>query len=241
MKQSPPQQSLPAQQSTIPPQKPMQLPVAKELKKPKKTKLPVAKELKKAKKIEGALMTNAYRIRQLQSILDKAKNLKKGQDGWIPSKKRYKYQRRKKMLHARIRHIRDDTHYKIIKYLVENFRIVMIPKFFVKLLSQRKSRLLTKSTVSKMLAQSHSLFLKRLMDKARATACLVVIVNESYTSKTCSSCANINEQLGSKKIFKCPSPNCGVEVDRDSNGSLNICIRKLATFLDFIGANALFQ
>jgi putative transposase len=49
------------------------------------------------------------------------------------------------------------------------------------------------------------------------------IVNESYTSKTCGKCGEINNKLGSQSIFKCKT--CKIEIDRDINAARNICIK----------------
>jgi putative transposase len=48
-------------------------------------------------------------------------------------------------------------------------------------------------------------------------------VNESYTSKTCGKCGEINNKLGSQSIFKCKT--CKIEIDRDINAARNICIK----------------
>ena len=187
---------------------------------------------KNLKPLKGPLMMNAFRIRQMQSMVAKAKNLKPGDVGYLSSKQRAEYERRMRLLRARNRHIRDDAHYKIIKYLVDNLKVVFIPKLPVQEMIKRKGRRLSKVTVGKMLDWGHALFLKRLLDKAKNTACSVIIVNESYTSKTCSSCGKINELQGSKKEFNCP--RCPARMDRDANGSKNIMVRSIASFLEFI-------
>ena len=49
------------------------------------------------------------------------------------------------------------------------------------------------------------------------------LVNEYYTSKMCSNCGNIKEDLGSSKIYKCDK--CGIKIGRDINGGRGIMIR----------------
>jgi IS605 OrfB family transposase len=187
---------------------------------------------KDLKKLRGSALVNAFRIRQMQSMVDKSKNLTPSEDGYMTPKQRSNYRRRMRLLHARLRNIRDDAHHKIIKYLIDNFRVVFIPKLPVSQMTKRKGRKLAKATVAQMLDWSHALFLKRLLDKAKNSACSVIQVDESYTSKTCCSCGKINEGLGSKKEFKCPY--CLACMDRDANGSKNILVRSIASFLDFI-------
>jgi len=48
------------------------------------------------------------------------------------------------------------------------------------------------------------------------------VVNESYTSKTCSCCGSIKEQLGAAKIFTCN--NCNLTIDRDINDCRQIYV-----------------
>ena len=50
------------------------------------------------------------------------------------------------------------------------------------------------------------------------------VVDESYTSKTCTLCGKINDVKGAE-VYKCKE--CGNEVDRDVNGSRNILIKNL--------------
>jgi len=67
-----------------------------------------------------------------------------------------------------------------------------------------------------------------LIDKIKYKATLygvpVIEVDPVNTSKMCSVCGHINENLGSNRIFKCPK--CGLVMDRDLNAAINI-IRKI--------------
>jgi putative transposase len=57
-----------------------------------------------------------------------------------------------------------------------------------------------------MLTFSHYNFCKRLLDKARNYKDTnVLIVNEAYTSKTCTCCGTIHNKLGGNKTFDCRS------------------------------------
>lgn len=52
---------------------------------------------------------------------------------------------------------------------------------------------------------------------------ILYIVDESYTSKTCGRCGNLNNKLGGNKIYKCT--NCNLVIDRDINGARNILLK----------------
>ncbi len=61
---------------------------------------------------------------------------------------------------------------------------------------------------------------QRLADKAVEAGRQVVLVNPSYTSKTCSSCGELFEGLSlADRWIEC---SCGLSVDRDVNAALNI-------------------
>ena len=49
------------------------------------------------------------------------------------------------------------------------------------------------------------------------------IVDESYTSCTCTNCGNMKKNLGGDEVYRCG--NCKIEVDRDVNGARNILIK----------------
>jgi transposase len=53
----------------------------------------------------------------------------------------------------------------------------------------------------------------------------ILVVSERYTSKTCSGCASIDHNLGSKETFTCENHTCGRLFDRDWNASLNILLK----------------
>ena len=66
-------------------------------------------------------------------------------------------------------------------------------------------------------------FRQRLEYKCSAKKVEYKLVDEKYTSKICSVCGNLNETLGSSKIFNCIK--CKVIMDRDINGARGILIK----------------
>ena len=53
----------------------------------------------------------------------------------------------------------------------------------------------------------------------------LVIINEDYTTKTCSSCGMVNVNMGASETFKCP--NCKRTQVRDINAAKNIFHKSL--------------
>jgi putative transposase len=74
---------------------------------------------------------------------------------------------------------------------------------------------------------AHYKFKERLKYKALLNNCQVIDCCESYTSKTCTKCGELNN-VGSKKEYKCD--NCSCHIDRDLNGARNIFIRCLTKY-----------
>jgi len=68
-------------------------------------------------------------------------------------------------------------------------------------------------------------FKTRLEYKASVLKRKVVIMNECYTTKTCSNCGTLNNDVGSKKVFTCPI--CNLVAGRDANASKNILMKGL--------------
>jgi len=123
---------------------------------------------------------------------------------------------------TKIRNVAADLHWKTANFLCRSFETVLIPDFRTQQMSVRAGRKLHRTTVSEMQMLSHFTFRQRLIHKAKMYGTRVLVVNEAYTSKTCSGCGRINARLGSSKHFSCP---CGVECDRDLQAARGIFLR----------------
>ncbi len=148
------------------------------------------------------------KIDHLKSL--KAKNL------LSESKFKYKYYK----IQKRIENLIDDMQYKLIHYLIHNFNTIHIPKFE----TQRITSKLYKSSNRDLLCQKHYTFRTRL-EHSKLRGQNINICNESYTSKTCTNCGELNHELGSSKVFKCK--HCSMTIDRDINGARNIFLKHL--------------
>ena len=124
----------------------------------------------------------------------------------------------------RIKNLRNELHKKTVNYLVKNYDVVIIPEFNVSNMVRREKRKINSKTVRSMLTWSHYSFRQRLKHKAEEIGTKMIIQNESYTSKTCSACGNI-QNIGGRKVYKCR--RCKVVIDRDVNGARGIFLRAL--------------
>jgi len=66
---------------------------------------------------------------------------------------------------------------------------------------------------------------QRLIYKAGTLGKPVYLVPEHFTTKTCSSCGNINQYVGSSEIFTCNT--CNFIAGRDVNAAKNIKMKGL--------------
>ena len=151
----------------------------------------------------------------------------------IKGHKRHRYQKafRKRLL--KVTNRIKDCHRKIVKYLVENYDTIIIPKFHVKEMCKRDKRRIESSTVRNMLGWSHYKFRMMLISKILENKKKKVLFpSEEYTSKTCTRCGEIKRNLGSAKVYKCLK--CDLEIDRDVNGSRNILLKTLSELSEVI-------
>ena len=72
-------------------------------------------------------------------------------------------------------------------------------------------------------------FKQRLLYKSICYNKLVIMVNEAYTTKTCSCCGTINNNVGSSEIFNCT--NCNKYIGRDVNAAKNILLKGIIKHL----------
>ena len=116
----------------------------------------------------------------------------------------------------------DDLHWKSIHYLIKNYKTILIGNMSSKKIVSKTGNL---NKMSKRVCNKLKLyeFRNRLYYKCFLNGNNVKCVNESFTSKVCSNCGEIEENLGSKKIFDCKK--CKKKIDRDINGARNIYLK----------------
>lgn len=131
--------------------------------------------------------------------------------------------------HRALRRIKDkikEVHRKLALFLCENYRCILIPKFEVSRMVNRRNRKLKSKTVRQMATWSHYSFREALKTKSELFPWVKIVeVDEAYTSKTCGHCGVLNQKLGSSKTFNCN--HCGNISDRDLHAARNILLRYL--------------
>jgi len=129
---------------------------------------------------------------------------------------------KKKDMWRKIKNKIGELHWKTIHYLMLHYDHIIIPDF--KISKMLKGYKLSKQTKRMLCMYSFHSFMIKLKYKCEKNQKKLYVVDESYTSKTCTLCGKINDVKGSE-VYRCVG--CGNEVDRDVNGSRNILIKNL--------------
>jgi transposase len=145
-----------------------------------------------------------------------------------PSKRRHRLAWLKMLRKVRSRIT--DLHRRLCLYLCRTYKVILLPEFGSKRMSNRATRKFGNKTARSMLTWGHYRFREMLKAKAQTySGCTLIICEEFYTSKTCGRCGYIHHGLGSNKTFDCP--RCHYHADRDVSAARNILIRFLAIFM----------
>jgi transposase len=115
----------------------------------------------------------------------------------------------------------DNMHWKQINYLTNNYKNILIGKWSTKSIINNETSVLKRMDKRVASSLSYYKFIERLKYKCSIKNVNIKLVDEYYTSKTCSNCSIINNKLKGSKIFKC---KCGLNIDRDYNACRNILI-----------------
>lgn len=129
-------------------------------------------------------------------------------------------------LRLRIHHLVDEVHWKVIRFLLDNFKGIIIPPFNTSQMVKKQNRKISSQTVRKMLTWRHFTFRQRLITKAQEEGVEVFVMGEEWTTKTCTHCLKINHAIKGEKILKCP--HCHTTVDRDLGGARSIFTKNIS-------------
>jgi len=128
------------------------------------------------------------------------------------------------MCNKKINNCVDELHWKTIHFLTTKYNNILIGDMSIKRIISKNNNLtkLTKRIGQKLKFYK---FTKRLEFKCSIRETKMKIINEKYTSKMCSNCGNIKNDLGSSKTYNCDK--CKIKIDRDINGSRGILLKGL--------------
>jgi putative transposase len=168
------------------------------------------------------LVPIALKIRRLIGLRQKLINTKKTDCIWYQQRMRGLNKSLDK-LRAKRKDLINELHKYCVWFLVTNYDVILIPKFETSNMVRKGGRRISRGIVARMLDLSHYKFQCMLRWMATKYGKLVVTVNESYTSKTCSWNGKIVDNLrGSSTIS-----DGNILVNRDHNGARGILLRAL--------------
>ena len=127
-------------------------------------------------------------------------------------------------MRVRITNLINELHHQAARFLVDNFDLILLPTFETSDMVQRGKRKIRSKSVRSMLTLAHYRFQQFLIWKAGETGKQVLLVNEAYTSKTCSWNGEIVAKLGGQRWIQSSD---GFRVERDINGARGIFLRAL--------------
>jgi putative transposase len=157
----------------------------------------------------------------IENISKRLKKLKeKGNN--IPIKIKKKNEAR---IEKKIKNQIDDLHWKTIKYLTQKYDNILLGDMSAKSIISKNNKVLHGMIKDICERIRFFQFRQRLEYKCEIENINFLMVNEYYTSKTCSNCGNYNEKLGGNKIYDCKK--CKKIFDRDVNACRNIYMKAL--------------
>ena len=124
------------------------------------------------------------------------------------------------LLNRKIQNRVTDMHWKTIKYLTDNYDCIRLGDMSSRDIVKKSSSVLSKIQKTSCLRTGYYVFQERLKFKCMERGINYKLVNEYNTSKTCSQCGLIKNDLGKKDIYECD--RCKLKIDRDVNGARNI-------------------
>ena len=146
--------------------------------------------------------------------INNAKNLTKQQK----RKKERKY-------YLKLKNKMDEIHWKTIRYIISNYKYVIIGDLSMKDASNKKTSSLSKENKRIGLMIKFSEFRKRLEYKCLINNIKIEIIDEAYTSKVCSTCGHCKKELKGEKGYNCIP--CNKKRDRDFNSATNMILLKI--------------
>jgi len=156
--------------------------------------------------------------KKIKKIINKINCIKNNEKAKLKKKSEQRYEKK-------IFNLVDELHWKSIKYLTSNYNNILLGDMSAKSIISKKNRLqMNKDMKDACERTRYFKFRERLIYKCKTYNIPFSLVDERYTSKTCSICGNINEKLKGDEVYKCV--NCGMKMDRDINACRNIYIKQ---------------
>jgi putative transposase len=159
-------------------------------------------------------------VKKLHDKIDSLKGFRLGRP--LHRSRRNRHRKKAIMKHEhRLSNMIDELHWKSIRALLGEYDVLLYGDI-------KSQGIVRGSNIPRLNRIFNTLkffkFKQRLMHKAAMLGKHVVLVNEAYTSQTCSHCGNIYKP-GSSKVYSCTNSECGCTFDRDVNAAKNMLVK----------------
>jgi len=164
-------------------------------------------------------------IRSIQRKIDEAKKEYRLLSGRPKKQKRLEVLRlklQKANIEENTKNRVKDMHYQLASFLCRTYDTIFLPSFGTKDMVSGRT-ILRKTTKDRMLTLSHYKFKQILTQKAKEFRARLIIMGEEYTTKTCSACGTMNDNVGGSRTFRCHA--CPYRAERDLNAARNIFVK----------------
>ena len=137
---------------------------------------------------------------------------------------------RAKKLYKQIKNIVINNHNHIASFVAQTSKEIITSKLDLKKIANKQKRNVGKDIVRNMNFKNISKLENKLKSVCEKYTTKLHIVDESYTSLTCSNCMHKKEkaELKCKRIYNCT--HCNLTMDRDYNAAKNILLKHLNLF-----------
>jgi len=175
---------------------------------------------------EGHLMKLGNNINSLYKKLvekaDKLASLKTNTTG----KRKNNIKRRHKKVNTKIRNIIENIQNHITSFVASSCNEIITSKLDIMGMVRKAKRNINKNIVRDIYIKTPYKLEQKLKHQCNKYNTLLHIVDESYSSLTCSNCKNVKNKkdLKGNRIYDCQ--NCKIKIDRDYNAAKNIMLIK---------------
>jgi putative transposase len=135
----------------------------------------------------------------------------------------------KLLIWKRIKYKINEMHWKTISFLTKNYDFILLPEFKTQDMVRKKT--LNKNVKRMMLMYSFYSFKQKMKWKCDVLNKKLFIVDESYTSKTCTNCGTVTNLKGKEDLV---CEKCFIAIDRDEQGSRNILLKNLHIIKNYL-------
>jgi IS605 OrfB family transposase len=133
-------------------------------------------------------------------------------------------QKTREKLWRKIKGMINDLHWKTIKFLTTNYKIIVLGDIHSQLcLKNPKLPRIVKRILNQY---SFHKFKTKLIWACNLRGNDIIFLDEAFTTKACSCCGKCNWKVNKSEVFKCRK--CKLILDRDENSSINMAIKSLS-------------